>query len=161
MLLPLYSILSFFSVCFPSAYVYLEGWTEFFQGIALYSFLMLLCDFLAPNDQHRIYFFAFLRIPKRTNPKVTTDGLSWLQRTWYFVLQYPFVAFVVAIIQCITEAKGVYCLESHNAHFAHIWVRPVYYLVKTVQLTVSHSSMSSRSDLLRWPSAQFCDSTVT
>ncbi|KAJ5168555.1 uncharacterized protein N7482_004149 [Penicillium canariense] len=121
-LLPLYSIFSIIPICFPNAYVYLVGWIEVFQGIALYTFLMLLCEVLAPHDRHRVDFFASLRIPKRSDKNATTDGLSWLQRTWYFVLQYPIVAVVVAIAQCITEAAGVYCLESSNRHFAHLWL---------------------------------------
>ncbi|KAJ5089734.1 hypothetical protein N7532_008418 [Penicillium argentinense] len=120
--LPIYSIFSFLSICFPDAYVYLIGWVEVFQGIALYSFLMLLCDFLAPNDRHKVYFFASLRIPSSYNKDKTTDGLSWLWRTWFFVLQYPIVSFVTAIAQCITQAAGVYCLDSRDRRFAHLWI---------------------------------------
>ncbi|KAJ5688771.1 hypothetical protein N7462_003163 [Penicillium macrosclerotiorum] len=120
MLFPLYSILSFFAICFPNSYVYLVGWIEVFQGLALYNFLMLLCDFLAPNDRHRVYFFANLRIPSKTGE--TTDGLSWLNKTWFLVIQYTPVAFVIAIAQCITEAANVYCLDSNDRHFAHLWL---------------------------------------
>ena len=138
-LLPLYSIFSFIPICFPNTYVYMFGWIEVVQGIALYSFLMLLCDLLTPNDQQRVFFFASLRIPGRKDKTKTTDGLMWLQvrhwyllvhlheqitnRTWFLVLQYSVVAFIIAIAQCITEAIGIYCLESNNRHFAHLWVR--------------------------------------
>ncbi|CEO60463.1 hypothetical protein PMG11_05090 [Penicillium brasilianum] len=121
-LLPIYSILSFISICFPNSYVYLTGWVEVIEGIALYTFLMLLCDFLAPNDRNRVDFFASLRIPSRMDKTKTNDGLTWLQETWYSVLQYPMVAILIAIAICITEAAGVYCLESNNRHFAHLWL---------------------------------------
>ena len=121
-LLPLYAIFSFLSVCFPNAHVYLHGWIDYFQGMALYSFLMLLCDFVTPNDMHQGYF-ASLRIPKKKGSNITINGLVWFQKMWFIVLQYPVVAFVAAIIQCITEASGVYCLESRSANFANIWVR--------------------------------------
>lgn len=78
LLLPLYSIFSFLSICFPNAYVYLEGWTEFFQGMALYTFLVLICDFLAPDDRRRVYFFMSMRIPKKGGGGQTGDGLAWL-----------------------------------------------------------------------------------
>lgn len=78
-LLPIYSILSFISICFPNSYVYLTGWVEVIEGIALYTFLMLLCDFLAPNDRNRVDFFASLRIPSRMDKTKTNDGLTWLQ----------------------------------------------------------------------------------
>ncbi|KAF3389174.1 Transmembrane protein 184C [Penicillium rolfsii] len=121
-LLPVYSIIAFISICFPNVYVYLIGWVEVIQGIALYTFLMLLCDFLAPNDRNRIIFFTSLRIPTRTDKTKTTDGLTWLQQTWYLVLQYPIIALIVAIAQCITEAANVYCLESNKRYFAHLWL---------------------------------------
>lgn len=44
------------------------------------------------------------------------------QTAWLFVLQYPIVASILAIVQSITQARGTYCLEGNNAHFAHIWV---------------------------------------
>lgn len=85
-LLPIYSILSFIPICFPNAYVYLVGWVEVIQGIALYTFLMLLCDFLAPSDRNRIIFFSSLRIPGRTDKNKTTDGLTWLQVVHSYLL---------------------------------------------------------------------------
>lgn len=44
------------------------------------------------------------------------------QSTWYFVLQYPIVSFILAIAQSITQALGIYCLEGKKAYFAHLWV---------------------------------------
>lgn len=76
---PIYSIFSLLSICYPNAYVYLNGWVKVIEGIAMYSFLMLLCDYLAPNDRHRVEFFASMRIPKGSDKKQTADGLSWLK----------------------------------------------------------------------------------
>lgn len=78
-LLPAYSVLSFVSICFPNAYAYLEPWCEVFQGIALYSFQMLLIDFLAPNDRQRTYFFSSLSIPRAFKKGQYRDGLSFLK----------------------------------------------------------------------------------
>lgn len=47
------------------------------------------------------------------------------QRTWFSVLQYPFVTVILAIAQSITQAEGTYCLESQDRHFAHVWVRQI------------------------------------
>ncbi|KAJ5114254.1 hypothetical protein NUU61_000013, partial [Penicillium alfredii] len=121
-LFPLYTIYSLLSVCFPNAYVYMFGWTKVFQGVALYWFLMLLCDFVVPDDQHRIEFFASLRIQKGYSRTKITDGLSWLKYTWFFVLQYPIVTFILAIAQSITQALGIYCLEGRDARFGHLWI---------------------------------------
>jgi hypothetical protein len=37
-------------------------------------------------------------------------------------VQYPVVAFIDAIATCITEATGIYCIESNKAYFGHLWV---------------------------------------
>ncbi|CAG7987350.1 unnamed protein product [Penicillium olsonii] len=124
-LFPLYTIYSFLSVCFPNAYVYLVGWTKVFQGVALYWFLMLLCDFFVPNDSHRAEFFASTRVLKRYSKTNTTDGLSRLKSTWLFVLQYPIVTFILAIVQSITQAQGMFCLKGKEAYFAHLWLTAI------------------------------------
>ena len=87
-LFPLYTIYSFLSVCFPNAYVYLVGWTKVFQGVALYWFLMLLCDFVVPNDSHRAEFFASTRVLKRYSKTNTTDGLSRLKVGCFILAPY-------------------------------------------------------------------------
>jgi hypothetical protein len=78
-MLPSYSAVSYAAIIWPSAYVYLSGWVEVFQAIALYAFLMLLIDFLAPTDEERISFFASLRIRKTFKKDKYREGLSWLK----------------------------------------------------------------------------------
>lgn len=38
-------------------------------------------------------------------------------------MQYPVIAFILAIVACITEAMNIYCLDSDDKHFAYFWVR--------------------------------------
>jgi hypothetical protein len=78
-MLPSYSMVSFACILWPKAYVYLSGWVEVFQAIALYAFLMLLIDFLAPSDEERISFFASLRVKKTFKKDKYREGLSWLK----------------------------------------------------------------------------------
>lgn len=78
-LLPSYQVLSFVSICFPNSYIYLQGYTEVFNGIALYSFLMLLCDFMAPTDQSKVEFFSSLETKRQWQPKKKRNGLAFLK----------------------------------------------------------------------------------
>jgi hypothetical protein len=78
-LLPAYSIISFLAICFPDAYVYLVAWLDLFQSIALYSFFLLLCDFLNPNEEQRGLIFATMRPKKGRRSSETMDGLVWFQ----------------------------------------------------------------------------------
>lgn len=77
-LIPSYQILSFISICFPNSYIYLQGFTEVLQGVALYSFLMLLCDFMAPNDKSKVEFFSSLETKRQWQPKKKRNGLAFL-----------------------------------------------------------------------------------
>lgn len=37
-MLPSYAVPSYTAVCFPDSYVYVSGWTEVWQAVALYAF---------------------------------------------------------------------------------------------------------------------------
>lgn len=77
-MIPSYQVLSFISICVPNSYIYLQGFTEVFQGIALYAFLMLFCDFLAPTDQDKVEFFCSLETKRQWQPKKKRNGLAFL-----------------------------------------------------------------------------------
>lgn len=78
-MLPAFSILSYLAIAFPNSYVYLEGWTEVFQAIALYAFHMLLIDFIAPTERKRDEFFGKLKVKKLFRKNQYREGISWLK----------------------------------------------------------------------------------
>lgn len=78
-MLPAFSVLSFLAIVFPNSYVYLEGWTEVFQAIALYAFHMLLIDFVAPTERKRDEFFGKLKVKKIFRKNQYREGISWLK----------------------------------------------------------------------------------
>ncbi|BCS28397.1 OSTA/TMEM184 family protein [Aspergillus puulaauensis] len=121
-MIPSYQVLSFISICVPNSYIYLQGFTEVFQGIALYAFLMLLCDFLAPTDQDKVAFFCSLETKRQWQPKKKRNGLAFLSLTWWSVLQYPIITWITAVAQVVTQLLHRYCLGSNEPHFAHVWI---------------------------------------
>ncbi|KAL2832788.1 transmembrane protein [Aspergillus pseudoustus] len=121
-MIPSYQILSFVSIGLPNSYIYLQGFTEVFQGVALYAFLMLLCDFLAPTDQGKVEFFSSLETKRQWQPKKKRNGLAFLSLTWWSVVQYPIVTWVAAVAQVLTQLLHKYCLGSTAPHFAHVWL---------------------------------------
>ncbi|KAF4331958.1 organic solute transporter Ostalpha [Fusarium beomiforme] len=131
-LIPSYQILSFLSICFPNSYVYLQGFTEVLQGVALYAFLMLLCDFMAPDDGSKVDFFSSLETKRQWQPKNKRNGLAFLSLTWYSVLQYPVITWITAVSQVVTQALHVYCLDSTAPHFAHVWLQVITSLSTSV-----------------------------
>lgn len=78
-MIPSYQVVCFISICFPNSYIYLAGYVEVFQGIALYAFLMLLCDFMAPTDRSKVEFFSSLEIKRQWQPKKKRNGLAFLK----------------------------------------------------------------------------------
>ena len=44
------------------------------------------------------------------------------QIIWLGIFQYCFVRVLMTIIAVITEAAGLYCLESLSPAYAHVWV---------------------------------------
>lgn len=77
-MIPSYQVLSFIAICFPNTYLYLQGFTEVFQGIALYAFLMLLCDFMAPSEEGKVKFFSSIETKRQWQPKKKRNGLAFL-----------------------------------------------------------------------------------
>ena len=80
-IVPVYSIFSFLSVCFPSSYVYSSSWPDPFEGVALYTFFLLLCEFIAPSDEQRVQLLATQQIkPSRLRRRAPpVDGLAWFK----------------------------------------------------------------------------------
>lgn len=79
MLLPLYSVISFISIAFPRADIYLEPWLELFQSVALGAFFLLLCEFISSGSQTEInMFFAAFQVPQKKDSS-PVDGLEWFR----------------------------------------------------------------------------------
>lgn len=96
-MIPSYQVLSFISICVPNSYIYLQGFTEVFQGIALYAFLMLLCEFLAPTDRGKVEFFSSLETKRQWQPKKKRNGLAFFSVSTLTIETHT--------IECLTESS--------------------------------------------------------
>ncbi|KAF5670070.1 hypothetical protein FHETE_4753 [Fusarium heterosporum] len=122
-LISAFALISFLSICFPSAAVYIQPWLHVFEGFALGSFFLLLCDYVSPHRDQRDVFFA----TKRKN------GMKWFRTRWVMIFQMPVIAIGVAIATDITEAAGVFCQWSNARDFANIYLR----IIMSISLVVS------------------------
>uniref|UniRef100_A0A8H7K6X7 Uncharacterized protein n=1 Tax=Bionectria ochroleuca TaxID=29856 RepID=A0A8H7K6X7_BIOOC len=111
-LITMFSIISFLSVAFPKAYVYIHPWLGFVEAFAIGSFFLLLCDFISPNDDQRDIYIA----AKRHN------GAKWFRSRWIMIFQLPIVSFVVAVGTDITAAAGIYCEWKSSPKFAKAYL---------------------------------------
>ncbi|KAJ5934092.1 hypothetical protein N7466_003639, partial [Penicillium verhagenii] len=123
LLIPLYTITSFLSICKPYAYVYITPWLELFQAVALGSFFLLLCEFISRDSQSEIdVFFSAFQAPQKKQNKPSLGGLEWFRKQWIAIFQYPVVALLTSLATDFTQIAGVYCLESGKVYFAHVWL---------------------------------------
>ncbi|KAH8696576.1 organic solute transporter Ostalpha-domain-containing protein [Talaromyces proteolyticus] len=122
LMIPLYSLISFLSVYFPKAAVYLGPWQDFYESLAMGYFFLLLGVFISPSDQQRDLFFAAFRVPQKKNEDSPINGIEWYRKRWIAIFQYPIVALGVAVATAITQAVGIYCEESNKPYFAHLWI---------------------------------------
>jgi hypothetical protein len=74
--IPVYSLFSFLSVCFPKAAVSVDPWQAFYESLALGYFFLLLNEWISPSDSQRDLFFSALRVPQK-NDAPPLDGLEW------------------------------------------------------------------------------------
>ena len=139
----MFGILTFLAIIAGHNSIYVVPWIAFWESLTLATFFLLVCTFVSPNEGQRdIYFrsmtfrdkkgkgdivpgggLANLRVsnPESIQPLRNID-CSAIQKTWACTFQYVIVSLLVAIVTCITEGAGVYCEQSNNIHFAHIWV---------------------------------------
>ncbi|KAI1122563.1 organic solute transporter Ostalpha-domain-containing protein [Nemania abortiva] len=124
---PILAILSFLAVTFPTAAVYIDPWGVYTEAIALGSFFLLLCEFISPSSHQRDVFFAALPTTSESR-KSNKNGLEWFRLQWILIFQFPVVTLLLSIFTDITEAAGVYCQFSCNAHFAKLWLTIATYV---------------------------------
>ncbi|KAJ5610094.1 hypothetical protein N7510_006813 [Penicillium lagena] len=129
LLIPLYSGISFLSICFPNAYVYIYAWTDFVQSITLGTFFLLLNEYLSVVVERQDSASKPLQ-PFQYNEgeEERLDELAWHKKRSVMVFQYPIVSFLLGIVTDITQAAKVYCLESNKTHFAHLWLSIIQYV---------------------------------
>ncbi|KAK2685028.1 hypothetical protein QWA68_016286 [Fusarium oxysporum] len=134
-LITMYSLISFLSVCFPTAEVYIDPWVSLVEGLAFCSFFLLLCDYVCPNINQRDLFFATKK----------TSGVKWFRIRWLMVIQMPIVALIVSIATDVTAAVGIYCRWSFMPHFAKFWLR----LIQIISLVTAVLSILQFYHLLK------------
>uniref|UniRef100_A0A8H7KD61 Uncharacterized protein n=1 Tax=Bionectria ochroleuca TaxID=29856 RepID=A0A8H7KD61_BIOOC len=126
-LITTYALVSFFSVAFPGASVYMHPWLDVIEGTALGSFFLLLCDYISPSQEQREIFFA-------TKPKC---GIKWFKLRWLQIFQFPIIALVLAIIANATAATGAFCEWRRTPGSLNFWIR----LIGAVSLVMAMVSI--------------------
>ncbi|MCJ1400456.1 hypothetical protein MMC11_003661 [Xylographa trunciseda] len=150
-LIPAFALISFVNIYLGTSAVYLKPWMNVCEGLALASFYFLVCDFLSPDMNDRDAQFENLRLNPQGGIGAPGKGFAPARKIRNLVCQYIVVAIIVAVATDITEAIGVFCSNSNNAHFAHIWLTIIRAISAAVAIAaiirfvnISHSRIPSQ-----------------
>ncbi|RFU27391.1 hypothetical protein B7463_g8936, partial [Scytalidium lignicola] len=122
--IPVLAIISFLAVVSESAAQYLTPpLTNFYEAWCFASLFMLLLEFLHEDNYGRQEFFS----NKGTLKKYNSMN--------FMVFQFPIVSFLIFVATDITEAAGIYCVQSNKPFFAHIWITVASMLTTTLAVT--------------------------
>lgn len=137
-MVPVYAAVSLLSYYYYNHSVYFEVIRDCYEAFAIASFFSLLCAYIAPDlHQQKVYFRTitpkkwvwpmkyfqkctggadkgFLRTPR--------SGLTWFNVIWVCIFQYCFIRVFFTLVAVGTQAADLYCLESLNPAFSHVWV---------------------------------------
>ncbi|KIW16596.1 hypothetical protein PV08_03784 [Exophiala spinifera] len=136
-MVPVYAAVSLLSYYYYNHSVYFEVIRDCYEAFAIASFFSLLCAYIAPDlHQQKIYFRTITPrkwvwpIPwfqkctggsEKGILRTPRSGLTWFNVIWVSVFQYCFIRVFFTLVAVATQAADIYCLESLNPAFAHIW----------------------------------------
>ncbi|KAF4627472.1 hypothetical protein G7Y89_g10686 [Cudoniella acicularis] len=107
--IPVFAVMSFLSVAFNDAAIYLKPVGGAYEAFALAAFFLMMCAFVHEDETERQAFITASGVAKQYMS--ATVG----------VFQFPVMMLIIMIATDITVATGSYCETSNNIHFAHIW----------------------------------------
>ncbi|MCJ1226035.1 hypothetical protein MMC12_002684 [Toensbergia leucococca] len=117
-IVPTFAVLSFLGAWFPTSFVYIKPWEDFYEAICFATLFLLLCTYISPIHEERNRYFA-----KQDNGTSQPGGnISLYNRCWVQMFQFPVLAFIIAIATDATQAAGVYCLQSNSKDYGHLWL---------------------------------------
>lgn len=136
-MVPIYALVSFLSIVFYQHSVYYEVLRDCYEAFAIASFFSLMCAYLAEDLHDQKQYFRSIKPKPWIWPmkyfqkcaggengwlRTPRSGLTWFNVIWVAVFQYCFIRVAMTITAVITQHFRVYCLESLNPAFAHVWV---------------------------------------
>ncbi|KAL2010382.1 hypothetical protein VTN00DRAFT_6189 [Thermoascus crustaceus] len=136
-MVPVYSTVAWLSFYYYRHAVYFEVMGNCYEAFTISAFFTLLCHYIAPDLHSQKEYFRGIK-PKKwlwpvnwlerfwggeTGPwRTPRSGLTWFNIIWTGVFQYCLVRVLMTIVSVATQTVDLYCEESLNPAFSHIWV---------------------------------------
>jgi hypothetical protein len=125
-MIPIYSIISFFSLLFYQKGVYLELLRNCYEAYIIASFFTLMCHYVAPNLHEQKEYFRTVQPKPWVFPlqwvKPPRSGLTWFNIIYACVFQFCFTRPLFTIIAGIAQTQDRYCPSSARPENGHLWI---------------------------------------
>ncbi|OJJ43606.1 hypothetical protein ASPZODRAFT_73827 [Penicilliopsis zonata CBS 506.65] len=147
-MVPIYALTSFLCVYFYKESVYYELIGDCYEPFAIASFFTLLCYYIAPDlHSQKDYFRQIQPVPwvwplpwlqkccggERGCWRTPRSGLTWFNVIWIGVFQYCFLRVAMTIIAVVAQYYQLYCEDSDDPAFAHVWVL----IIESIAVTIA------------------------
>ncbi|KAL6884482.1 organic solute transporter subunit alpha/Transmembrane protein [Trichoderma evansii] len=113
-----FAIFSFLSVLSYQASIYLRPLAEIYESICIPALFLLYVDYIYP-DSHS--WWDILDAQGKRGILTAGSCLAWFKRTCILVFQYPLSKTISSIVEIATQGAGVYCVNTLDPHYAHLW----------------------------------------
>ncbi|KAF9941613.1 hypothetical protein BGZ67_004444 [Mortierella alpina] len=137
LMVPIYSITSWFSFVYVREAVYYETIRVLYEAFVIASFLILMLQYLGESreDQKRA-----LKRHKKTERwlfpmcclKYNPSRPHFLQYMKWGILQYVPLNVIGTLLTVVLQAYGYYCESSWNPKFGHVWIMVVNFTSVTL-----------------------------
>jgi hypothetical protein len=125
-MIPIYSILSFFSLLFYGQAVYLELLRGGYEAFVIASYFTLMCHYIAPSLHEQKAYFRNLRPTPWVFPlkrvRTPRSGLTWFNILYVGIFQSVITRPFFATIAFATRRANRYCAYSSKPASGHLWI---------------------------------------
>ncbi|KAF2030787.1 DUF300-domain-containing protein [Setomelanomma holmii] len=125
-MIPIYSIISFFSLVFHHKDVYLDLVRNIYEAYVVASFFTLMCYYVAPTLHEQKEYFRNVRPKPWIFPLKGVDtprsGLTWFNIIYVGINQFCITRPFFGLIAVISERTGHYCDSSTRPQDGHLWI---------------------------------------
>ncbi|KAL2802224.1 organic solute transporter Ostalpha-domain-containing protein [Aspergillus granulosus] len=148
-MIPIYALVAWLSTYYYKHAVYYDVLGDCYEAFTIAAFFALLCHYIAPDLHSQKDYFRGIQPKNWVWPinwlqkcsggerglwRVPRSGLTWFNVVWVGVFQYCLLRVLMTIVAVVTQKFDVYCEQSLNPAFAHIWVLGIECVAVTIAM---------------------------
>ncbi|KAL3474547.1 organic solute transporter Ostalpha-domain-containing protein [Aspergillus californicus] len=148
-MMPIYALVAWLSTFYYKNAVYFDVMGDCYEAFAISAFFSLLCHYIAPDLHNQKVYFRGIQPKNWVWPitwlqkcfggnngiwRVPRSGLTWFNVIWVGVFQYCLLRVLMTIVAVVTQKFDLYCEQSLNPAFSHIWVLAIECVAVTIAM---------------------------